>query len=268
MMTNAMPVLIDQIHVVLVEPSTAQHRIIEGYLRELGVSYVDWVQTGEQALDALARRKPDLLISAMYLADTTGTDLIQGIRAGTVCRDVPFMLISSETNYRYLEPIRQAGVIAILPKPFGKQQLEKSLYATLDYFDPERVQLAKIDSEDFKVLVVDDSETSRRHIKRLLLRMGLENITEAHNGIEGLSMVENNFFDLIVTDYFMPEMDGKEFIERIREDSPQASVPILMVTSAANDESRLAGVRQAGVSAICDKPFEPKMIKQLIEKII
>ncbi|WP_455210002.1 response regulator transcription factor [Kaarinaea lacus] len=268
MMSNAMPVLIDQIHVVLVEPSLAQHKIIEAYLRELGVNYVDWVQTGKQALEALERYKPDLLISAMYLEDTTGTELIQGIRAGDVCRDVPFMLISSETNYRYLEPIRQAGVIAILPKPFGKQQLEKSLYATLDYFDPERVELAQIDYEDFKVLIVDDSDTSRRHIKRLLRRMGLENITEAHNGMEGLHFVENDYFDLIVTDYFMPEMDGKEFIERIREDSPQASVPILMVTSAANDESRLAGVRQAGVSAICDKPFEPKRIKQLIEKII
>ena len=267
-MSNAMPVLIDQINVVLVEPSCAQHKIIEGYLRDLGVNYVDWVQTGNQALMALERRKPDLLISAMHLEDTTGTELIQGIRAGEICRDVPFMLISSETSYRYLEPIRQAGVIAILPKPFVKDQLEKSLYATLDYFDPERVALSRIDYEDFKVLIVDDSETSRRHIKRLLRRMGLENITEAKNGVEGLNLVENDYFDLIVTDYYMPEMDGKEFIERIREDSLQASVPILMVTSAANDESRLAGVRQAGVSAICDKPFEPKRIKQLIEKII
>jgi len=263
-----MPKLIDQIHVVLVEPSTAQHKIIENYLRDLGVVYVDWVQTGKQAMQALERRKPDLLISAMYLEDTTGTDLIQGIRAGAVCRDVPFILISSETNYRYLEPIRQAGVISILPKPFVRAQLEKSLYATLDYFDPDRVELPQIEYEDFKVLIVDDSETSRRHIKRLLRRMGLENICEAENGLQGLELIENDFFDLIVTDYYMPEMDGKEFIERIREDSPQASVPILMVTSAAGDESRLAGVRQAGVSAICDKPFEPKRIKQLIEKIL
>ena len=267
-MSDAMPVLIDQIHVVLVEPSSSQHRIIEGYLRELGVNHVEWVQTGAQAMDALQKYPPDLLISSMYLADTTGTDLIQSIRAGSVCRDVPFMLISSETNYRYLEPIRQAGVISILPKPFVLDQLEKSLYATLDYFDPERVKLPKIDYEDFKVLIVDDSETSRRHIKRLLQRMGLEDITEAQSGVQGLELVQHNFYDLIVTDYFMPEMDGKEFIERIREDSQQASVPILMVTSAANDESRLAGVRRAGVSAICDKPFEPKRIKQLIENII
>ena len=267
-MSDAKPVLIDQIHVVLVEPSSSQHKIIESYLRELGVTSVDWVQTGAQAMESLRKYSPDLLISSMYLQDTTGTELIQTIRAGTVSQDVPFMLISSETSYRYLEPIRQAGVIAILPKPFVLEQLEKSLYATLDYFDPERVKLSKIDYEDFKVLIVDDSETSRRHIKRLLERMGLEDITEAQNGVQGLELVENNFYDLIVTDYFMPEMDGKEFVERIREDSPQASVPILMVTSAANDESRLAGVRRAGVSAICDKPFEPKRIKQLIENII
>lgn len=267
-MSGETPVLIDQIHVVLVEPSSAQHKIIKGYLRELGVNYIDWVQTGAEAMALLRKHSPDLLISSMYLEDTTGTELIQSIRAGDICRDVPYMLISSETSYRYLEPIRQAGVIAILPKPFALEQLERSLYATLDYFDPERIKLPKIDFEDFKVLIVDDSETSRRHIIRLLQRMGLEDITQAKSGMQGLQLVAENFYDLIVTDYFMPEMDGKEFVERIREDSPQASVPILMVTSAANDESRLAGVRKAGVSAICDKPFEPRRIKQLIENII
>jgi two-component system chemotaxis response regulator CheY len=267
-MLDSITLSIDQIHVVLVEPSSAQRKIIEGYLRELGVTYIDWVQTGAQAMESLRRHSPDLLISSMHLEDTTGADLIQNIRNGTESRDVPFMLISSETNYRYLEPIRQAGVIAILPKPFELEQLEKSLCATLDYFHPERVKLPRIDHEDFKVLIVDDSETSRRHIKRLLKRMGLEDVTEAESGVRGLELVEKNFYHLIVTDYFMPEMDGKEFVEHIREDSTQASVPILMVTSAGRDESRLAGVRRAGVSAICDKPFEPSRIKQLIENII
>jgi two-component system chemotaxis response regulator CheY len=65
----------------------------------------------------------------------------------------------------------------------------------------------------------------------------------------------------------MPEMDGKELVEQVRQNSQQASVPILMVSSE-QDESRLAVVQQAGVSAVCDKPFEPKNIKQLIEKML
>ncbi|WP_455204936.1 response regulator transcription factor [Kaarinaea lacus] len=267
-MESVAPVVLDQVRTLLVEPSTAQRKIIEAYLHDIGVSNVHWVRTGAAALDALQTYNPDLVVSSMYLEDMTGTDLIQKIRHGGINADVPFMLISSETNYRYLEPIRQAGVIAILPKPFVRDQLAKSLYATLDYFDPDKIQLTQIDHEDFKVLIVDDSETSRRHIRRLLNRMGLENVVEAENGRQGLQLVNEDFFDLIVTDYYMPEMDGEEFIEHIRHDSPQASVPILMVTSAAGDQSRLAAIKQAGVSAVCDKPFEPKNIKQLIETII
>ena len=65
----------------------------------------------------------------------------------------------------------------------------------------------------------------------------------------------------------MPEMDGKAFVEHIRNHSAQSSVPILMVSSET-DESRLAGVREAGITAICDKPFEPDTVKQLIERIL
>jgi len=77
----------------------------------------------------------------------------------------------------------------------------------------------------------------------------------------------NNFFDLVVTDYNMPEMDGKELTEYIRNHSQQASIPILMVTSEAS-HSHLAGVKQSGVSAMCDKPFEPSMVKSLIRSIL
>lgn len=262
-----MAISLEQLIVLLVEPSNAQHKIIEGYLRNIGVTTVLWATTGTQALKLLDSDSPELLICAMHLEDMTGTDLILKIRTGDVKRDIPCMLISSETHYRYLEPIRQAGVIATLPKPFEQYQLEKAIYATLDYSDPEQINLKNIPLEEFKVLLIDDSDMSRRHIRHLLENMGLEDISEAENGAIGLKMVNENLYDLIVTDYYMPEMDGEELIERIRSSSQQSSVPILMVSSES-DESRLAGVRQAGVSAICDKPFNARNIKQLIENII
>ncbi|NOZ54058.1 MAG: response regulator [Gammaproteobacteria bacterium] len=253
--------------VLLVEPSTAQQKIISGYLSELGVVQIQFSQKGDEALEKLASSKPDLLISAMHLEDMTGTDLALKVRIGDNNRDVPFMLISSETHYRYLEPIRQAGVIATLPKPFKKEQLKKALYATLDYIDPLELELEDMAKEDFKVLLVDDSHMSRRHIRHIFESMGLEQITEVENGVEALEMINDSFYDLIVTDFYMPEMDGKELVEHIRTDSPQSSVPILMVSSE-HDESRLAGVRQAGVSAILDKPFETSSIKRLVERIV
>ena len=65
----------------------------------------------------------------------------------------------------------------------------------------------------------------------------------------------------------MPEMDGRGLIEFIRSRSWQASVPILMVTSET-DQGRLAGIEEAGVSGICDKPFEPEFVKHLLNRIL
>ena len=258
---------LDQLAILLVEPSIAQQKIIESYLRRLRVEDVFTVQSGAEALAALGQRHPDIVISAMHLPDMTGTDLLQTIRHGELLPEVPYMLISSETSYRYLEPIRQAGAIAILPKPFEPEQLQTALFAALDYYDPGELRTGSVPHDELQVLLVDDSGLARRHIHRVLEALGIEHITEAENGQQALELVMENFYDLIVTDLYMPEMDGKEFVEHVRQESHQASVPILMVSSE-QDASRLAVVQQVGVSALCDKPFDTSTIKQLIETIL
>lgn len=258
---------IDNIQVLLVEPSQPQHKIIERYLHEIGVSSLDWVKTGAEAQQVLSENCPDLVISTMYLEDMTGSDLVIAMRNDESLHDLPFMLISSETSFRYLDPVRQAGVIAILPKPFEVSQLRQAFLSTLDYIDPGELETQAFSSEELEVLVVDDSLTARRHISRVLNNMGIENLTEASNGIEALQILSDKFFDLVVTDYNMPEMNGKELVEHIRNESSQASIPILMVSSE-NDQSRLAAVQQAGVSAICDKPFESDNVKALLENML
>lgn len=258
---------IEQVSILLVEPSSAQRRIIETYLRQVGIISITGVKTGEEALESMRADLPDLVISAMHLEDMTGTELVQTMRMDSGYADVPFMLISSETHYRYLEPIRQAGVIAILPKPFEIEQLRKALQSTVNYIDPGEVNTLEFSSEELQVLVVDDSYTARRHISRVLRNMGIENLTEAINGREALELIGKNYYDLIVTDYNMPEMDGKELIEHVRNNSSQSSIPILMVSSE-EDESRLAAVQQVGVSAICDKPFDADTVKKILETIV
>ncbi|MGD8593568.1 MAG: response regulator, partial [Gammaproteobacteria bacterium] len=107
-------ITVDQIYALLVEPSSAQQKIIGKYLGDIGISHRTWVRTGNEAIISMRKDMPDLVISAMHLEDMTGTELVQTMRADDNLQAIPFMLISSETHYRYLEPIRQAGVIAIL----------------------------------------------------------------------------------------------------------------------------------------------------------
>ena len=95
----------------------------------------------------------------------------------------------------------------------------------------------------------------------------MTNITQAENGKAAIPLLEQNDFDLILTDYNMPEMDGKELVGVIHGMEKYARTPVLMVTSES-DMSRLAAVEQIGVSAIVDKPFESDNIRNLIQKIM
>jgi len=259
--------LVSDLLILLIEPSSTQRKVVSGFLNDMGIENVDQVQSAAEAFNNMGSVEPDLVISAMHLPDMTGADLLIKMREDESYSHIPFMLISSETHYRYLEPIRQAGAIAILPKPFELEQLRSALRNTLEYIDPEVVNTGDTPPEEVRILLVDDSRMARRHIRRVLENMGFEDITEAENGIQGVEMVRDQEFDLIVTDYNMPEMDGKEFIQYVREESGQAGIPIMMVTSVS-DESRLAMVQQVGVSAICDKPFEPTNIRKVISSLM
>ena len=253
--------------VLLVEPSSAQGRIIGRALDDSGISGHLWARDGRSALEMMRQSVPDLVISAMHLPDMTGTELVQAMRRDAALEDMPFMLVSSETDEARLDPIRQAGAIALLPKPFIPADLRRALVAAVDFIVPGHEALSDVDLAELEVLVVDDSLTARRHIKRVLNNIGMERITEAANGREAAELIGRQYFDLLVTDYNMPEMDGQALVRFVREHSSQRAIPILMVTSE-RDDSRLAAVRQAGTSAICDKPFETATVRELIAQIL
>jgi two-component system chemotaxis response regulator CheY len=249
--------------VFLVEPSSMQAKAITGQLAELGMTNVRHYNSGNGALLAMRESKPDLVISALYLPDMSGTDLVGTMRGERDLEQVAFILISSETRPQALEPVRQLGICGILPKPFSAGQLKTALTTTLDFLTQDDDLVAEIDGENLRVLLVDDSPSARKFMRRVLENLGIEKFVEAENGKEAVAILADTQFDLVVTDYNMPEMDGQALVEYIRTQSWQNSVPVLMVTSESN-EGRLAAVQESGVSGICDKPFEPSVVKRLL----
>jgi len=258
---------IEELVIAVVEPSTVQAQIIARHLREAAVKTVLTFADGNNALQACRQSPPDLVISAMYLPDMTGAELVTALRYDERLVNLPFMLISSETSFAMLDPIRQAGVIAIMPKPFAGKDLIKALQATVEFVSTDQQLINELALDDLAVLVVDDSGLARKHISRVLSSLGIEDITTASDGSEAVQCIENRFFDLVVTDFNMPQMDGEKLTRFIREHSSQSSIPILMVTSEG-DQGRLSAVQQAGVSGICDKPFDPLTVKQMIRNLL
>jgi two-component system chemotaxis response regulator CheY len=256
--------------VYLVEPSQAQGRIITNLLAQQGVRNIETFAAAGAMLERLHVRLPSLVVSALYLPDMLGTELVQRLRNDPATEHTPFILISSETRPQVLDPVRQSGVCGILPKPFTEAQLGTALRATLDYLDADAGASLDVDIADLealRVLIVDDSASARKFIRRVFENLGVIHLTEAVNGKEAVAILAETMVDLVVTDYNMPEMDGKALIEHIRKESWQNSVPVMMVTSESN-QGRLAAIEEAGVSGICDKPFEPNTVKALLAKIL
>lgn len=255
---------IASLYVVLIEPSQAQSKIVMRQFDELGITQFRHFSRAREALESIFEDVPDLVISSLHLEDMSGSEVVLSMRENPATLTTPFMLISTTTSFRDLEPIRQAGASAVLSKPFSAQDLRRAVRTTMEWEDPEQVVLEDLDPESMEVLVVDDSALARKMIGRTLNKMGIVKITGADDGSAAIPLVQNHHYDLIVTDFNMPEVDGHELLKFIRNESVQQSVPVLMVTTEG-DESKLAAIEQAGVSAILDKPFEASMVKRFIE---
>lgn len=252
--------------ILVVEPSGTQHNVLARYLREAGVTKIDFVGSGVDAQNSIARSRPDLIISAFYLPDMSSDQLLETLRHTEKTAHIPFILVSSETRFERLDPLRQAGVTAILNKPFTAKDLLAALQHTLDHLEGSEIELEHFDPADIRVLVVDDSPLARKHTRHILMEMGMQHFTEADDGTAAIKLLASQEFDLVVTDLNMPTMDGEELVRYIRN-SEHSFVPILMITSEQN-QSRLAAIQQAGVSAICDKPFEPQGLRNALVRML
>jgi serine/threonine protein kinase/DNA-binding NarL/FixJ family response regulator len=241
--------------VLLVEPSRTQAFIIRKYLQELGFQDVLTAPSGEKAL-AIARGGPlAAVISAMHLADMTGVQLAEKMREPGPLAAVGFVLITSEADAEAANRVSQAGHAVQLPKPFDRDGLARALAAAVGG-----------SPGDPRVLVVDDSALARSHARKVLAGLGLSQVVEAADGAEAMRLLEKEDFDLVVTDYHMPRVDGPGLIEFIRRRSARPSVPVIVVTTET-DPAALAAVRRLGVAAVCDKSFPPEVVRGVLKQL-
>lgn len=104
----------------------------------------------------------------------------------------------------------------------------------------------------YNILVCDDDKEIVKAIKIYLSKEGY-NILTAYNGKEALKIIEKNEIHLIILDIMMPEMDGMEVANRVRETK---SVPIIMLSAKSEDYDKVAGLNN-GADDYVTKPFNP-----------
>lgn len=104
-----------------------------------------------------------------------------------------------------------------------------------------------------KVLVVDDSGIIRCSIVRVLRSLGVKKIVESDNGESAWGLFQAGDFDMVITDWHMPRMDGVELTKNIR--SVQPDCPVFMVT-VVDTKPMIVEALKSGVSDFLCKPFE------------
>ena len=121
-------------------------------------------------------------------------------------------------------------------------------------------------NKDMKILVVDDFSTMRRIIRNLLRDLGFTNVSEADDGSTALPMLQNGRFDLLITDWNMPGMQGLDLLKAVRSDERLRPLPVLMVT-AESKRDQIVAAAQAGINGYIVKPFTAQTLKEKLEKI-
>jgi len=114
-----------------------------------------------------------------------------------------------------------------------------------------------------KVLVVDDSATMRKIIIRALTAIGINDTAQAGDGVEALQLFQQDSFDLVLTDWNMPNKTGIELVRDIR--AAGSATPVVMITTEA-EKARVLEAIQAGISDYLVKPFTPDALQQKLEK--
>jgi len=119
------------------------------------------------------------------------------------------------------------------------------------------------------VLVIDDAASIRQVVKLVLGEEGYD-IVEAEDGVDAISKLDGKEIDCIVCDVNMPNMNGIEFLEKVKKDDSLSAykfIPFIMLTTEAGESMKEKG-KELGAKAWLVKPFQPEQLLESIKKLI
>ena len=118
-----------------------------------------------------------------------------------------------------------------------------------------------------KILVADDSSTMRALIVSTLEAMDDFDLVEAANGFEALRVLPREKVDLVITDINMPDINGLELVNFVRNNPNYKDTPLIIVSTEGSVRDREKGLA-LGANAYLVKPFQPEELQQLVARLL
>ena len=247
--------------ILIIEDNATNMELMVYLLRAFGYVPLS-ASDGEAGVLAARRELPDLIICDVHLPKLDGYGVVAALKADPAVRHIPTLAVTALAMMGDREKLLEAGFDGYIGKPVEPDtfvaQIESFLSGAVS--TPPKNDIATI-------LIVDDHVLNREFLMTLL-GYGGHRLLEAANGAEGLTMVQAEKPDLVISDILMPNMDGYEFVTRLHGNPETADVPVIFYTATYREREAMAVAQSCGVRWVLPKPSDPEVILRTVHEAL
>jgi signal transduction histidine kinase/DNA-binding response OmpR family regulator len=260
---------LNDLSVLVVDDNATNLRILKAMLLNWGIKPTT-VSSGKSALNVIKHKqkkgeKFPLILIDCQMPEMDGFTLVEKIKSEIYSKEAIIMMLTSAGMRGDAARCKELGISSYLLKPIKQSLLLDAILLTFGTAKRERKPLItrhtlREQSLYFHILIAEDNIINRKLAVRFLEKQG-HTVTVAQNGKQVMEALEKNFFDLILMDVQMPEMDGFQATVAIREKEKTTGkhIPIIAMTAHAmkGDRERCLDV---GMDNYVSKPLDPEKL--------
>ena len=279
------PVLLHNLPVLVVDDNATNRHILEEWLRGWQMKPVA-VGDGLAAMDALwhgaaCGRPYALVLLDARMPDTDGLALAATSAQRAELSATRIILLTSGDRPGDLARFREQRINAHLLKPVQQDELLETIYRVMSRTngdatggeparrrDRQTSHRSRSPLQPLRILVAEDNEFNAQLLEQLLVRRG-HRVRLANNGREALALAEEGAFDLLLLDVHMPELDGFQVVQAIRERERTAGghLPVIALTARSRKEDRERCLA-AGMDDFLAKPIQAADLWAAIDRVV
>ena len=291
----------ENLRVLVADDNLVNQKVLRRMLNRLGVTTVDVVSDGKEAVEAESDRKYDLIFMDMQMPKMNGLDAVGAIRK----RDsghpqAKIVFLTGQVTVDFENECLGAGADGFLPKPCTlnsvKSVMAKVLKLTKQAHVTSSQQVPSTDTparptrhhssdasgmidtnsgmapkhsfSEMRALIADDIAINQKVLKRILTRIGIQDIMVVDDGRKASDLEASKEFDVVFMDLQMPVMDGMEATRIItaRTDSGHPPAKVIFVTAHVSDQFRKSCL-ETGAVGYLPKPCSIKSVKDCLQEI-
>lgn len=230
--------------ILVADDSVGARMIISREFSKAGYQ-VYMADNGRKAVEMARALMPDLITTDLEMPLMDGFDVCKALKEDPSTSDIPVVIVSASSSPDMMEKGFEVGAIEFFAKPFTTGKLASYVNVI---FESRKIRKKE------KILIADDSRVTLSMLKYMFEKNGY-NAHTAENGWKAARIAEEIKPDLILTDCFMPVMDGFELVGELKQNPALRHIPVVMITSS-KERSHIIKALSSGAVDYIIKPFD------------